>query len=136
MPFAPLETITRPLKEVKASISYMRFRREGKKKKQEHEYTPRLVIGIPKAVVTAPKKMAAQSYVLQIGSGNDAGKARLLPAANGNGVTPRELKGALAFRFGYVPLLGDSVADREMVDVKALSGGGFELTLPAWFKAD
>jgi hypothetical protein len=135
MPFAPLETVTKKLIEIRASISYMRRRmREGKNKRHPHEYTPRLVIGIPKGVVTAPKKAAAQTYVFQIGSGNDAGKARLLPSDKG--IAPRDLKGGLVFRFGYVPMLGNNIADRELVEVKALAGGGFEIALPAWFKAD
>jgi hypothetical protein len=137
MPFEICETVSGNLKEVKASISYMRYAvREGKKRRRpENEYLPRLVIGIPKAVVTAAKKATSQAYVLQIGAGADAGRARLMPSDKGS-VTPRELRGGLAFRFGYVPLLGNAIADREYVDVKALPGGGFEIALPAWFKAD
>jgi|GEM_PF-2223514 hypothetical protein len=137
MPFEICETVAGKLKEVKASISYTRYPiREGRRRrKPESEYLPRLVIGIPKAAVTAAKKAASQAYVLQIGAGADAGKARLLPCDKGQ-VRPRELKGGLAFRFGYVPLLGNAIADREYVDVKALPGGGFEIALPAWFRAD
>lgn len=46
---------------------------------------------------------------------------------------PNMLKNAVAFRFGYVPMLGDEIADKEFVDGFAIDGG-FEICLPPWFK--
>jgi len=134
MPFSPLNFVSGIVAaKLDASISYRRNTSEHAKNKR-----PKLIIGIPKAKAAGFKLDPKMWWTIQIGSDADAGKARIVPAAtSATGVLCTELKGGFIFRFGYVPYLGDSAAERERVDVKVLpQNGGFELTLPAWFKPE
>jgi hypothetical protein len=127
MAFETLPTIAAPAKDAMASISYrLPFSKHGRSK------TPRLIIGIPGPIAGNFKPKASQLFALQIGDGSDQGKARIVEA--GEGVSPRMLRGGAAFRFGYVPVLGQNAAEKEYVAAKAIKGG-FELTLPKWFVA-
>ncbi len=95
---------------------------------------PKLVIGVPKAFGTELKLNGADRFVLQTGTGAQAGKLRIM--RNANGVKPTKVRaGALVFHFGYVPMLGDDAAEKEFVIVKQVENG-FELDAPAWFKAE
>ena len=64
------------------------------------------------------------------------GRSGLTPSAEG--VVPREVKGGLAFRFGFVPLLGTDAAEKENVNGRVVPNGKdgpvIELDAPAWFK--
>lgn len=130
MPFEPLEFISKPLKDVQASISYRR-----NETKHGRSKNPVLIIGIPVTAARDFKAKKDQMFGLSIGSGPDAGKARILPQS-APGVLAKHLKGGLVFRIGYVPMLGTDTAEKEFVPVKALTGNGFEITLPPWFKKD
>lgn len=130
MPFEYLATVTRPAKISKPSISYMRFR-SPKDPDNMRKALPKLIIGIPKGMVSGFKPKEGELYEFHVGTGKDSGKARIVPGKNG--ITANVLKNAVAFRFGYVPMLGDEIADKEFVDGAAIDGG-FELTLPPWFK--
>ena len=74
-----------------------------------------------------------QPFTLSVGTGTDAGKARISPAVKG--VVPTHFLHGLVFRFGYVPMLGTDAAEKEFVAVKAIGKDGFEIDLPPWFKA-
>lgn len=128
MPFDDLEFVAAPMKAVQASISYRRIgTRNGRSK------MPKLIIGLPAAVLTGFKPKESQLFTLQVGSGADAGKARIVPATEG--VKAMVRRGGATFRFGYVPMLGDDQAEKEFVAVKATKDG-FEIVLPAWFKPE
>lgn len=127
MPFEVLETIKKELKASRPSISYMRFVSERTKKKN----MPKLIVGIPRAILGPFKPKAETLYEFHVGSGKDAGRARIVPGKNG--VAATTLKNFIAFRFGFVPALGDEIADKEFVDGRPIDGG-FEIDLPAWFK--
>lgn len=131
MPFEHLPTITKPAKESRPSISYMRFR-TTKDPDNIVKRLPKLIIGIPKGMISGFKPKKDELYEFHVGTGKDAGKARIVPGKNG--ISACMLKNAVAFRFGYVPMLGDEIADKEFVDGSAIEGG-FELVLPAWFKS-
>lgn len=142
MPFEDLVTIANPPKDVLASISYRR--NTFGKKPNPH---PKLIIGIPakfcpQSKSTGPKKgekaptAPTVMWTFQVGTGDDAGLARIVPADVG--VQARALRGgALAFRFGYVPALGKDAADKDYVPISNITtskGPGFEIKLPDWFK--
>lgn len=128
MPFEVLPIVAKPLKDVRASISYRKSdTKHGRSK------NPKLIVGIPKAISGDFKPKATQLFNMLIGHGADAGKARILPATDG--VKPTLLKGGAIFRFGFVPMLGQDAAEKDFVAVKT-HGAGFELELPAWFKSD
>lgn len=128
MPFENIAFIAKPLKDVQASISYRKNTTKSGRSKN-----PVLVIGVPKTVCADFKAKKDETFTLSLGSGADAGKARIAPTTQG-GVLAKHLKGGLVFRFGYVPMLGDDSADKEFIAVKAIGKDTFELTLPAWFK--
>lgn len=130
MPYEFLQTVTKPAKESRPSISYMRFR-SPKDPDNMKKRLPKLFIGIPKGMLSGFKPKQGELYEFYVGTGKDAGKARIVPGKAG--ISACVLKHAVAFRFGYVPMLGDEIADKEFVDGVAIDGG-FELTLPAWFK--
>ena len=131
MPFDNLEFIAKAEKDSCASISY---RRSSSKRGGGR---PRLVIGLPRAVCDGAVIKPGQLFTLQLGTGDDAGKGRIVPTTSG-GVQCKLLKGGAVFRFGFVPMLGTDAAEKEFVAVRQLpkSTGGFEVDLPAWFKAD
>ncbi len=138
MPFEYVPTISAPPKDIFASISYRRnLTKHGKNR------NPKLIIGIPKSVCalfkssTKDKKTPPEFYYeFHIGTGTDKGKARILKTNPGSvGVRATILKGGMVLRFGYVPMLGSSAAEKDMVEVKTIDDG-FEITLPSWFKGD
>lgn len=145
MPFEDLITVAAAPKDAMASISYRRA--EIGKKLNPH---PKLIVGIPakycphNKASTPGKKDAAKVgsmtpglWSFMVGTGTDAGKARIMPSATG--VHGRILRaGSMAFRFGFVPMLGKDAADKEFVDVRTVmsdKGMGFEIDLPPWFKS-
>lgn len=133
MPFETLETVSRRLPRSSGSISYRRVR--GSK---GHRPQPRLIISIPKTLAADFKTRDGDTYALLLGSGDDAGKARIRRDAKGTGrCTP--LQHTFMFNFGFVPYLGTSAGDREPLQVRAITGkdgSGFEFDLPVWFKPD
>ncbi|MBN8965845.1 MAG: hypothetical protein J0H89_10810 [Rhizobiales bacterium] len=128
MSFENVAFIAKPLKDVQASISYRKNATKLGRSKN-----PVLIIGIPKTAMGEFKAKKEQTFIIAVGAGVDAGKARILPDTS-DGVLAKHLKGGLVFRFGYVPMLGEDSAEKEFVPVKALGKDGFEITLPAWFK--
>lgn len=128
MAFKILEIVAPPRRAPQASISYRR-----QKNGQNRAAKPRLRIGIPEAVASTCDKNVKFEFL--IGSGPDAGKARIVKGATA-GVDPIKMNhGGLVFVFGYVPMLGDDAAEVERVPVKAVKDG-FEIELPPWFKPD
>ena len=151
MPFTSLPFEPSPMKQLCGSISYKRSKR-----KDGPNGKPRLIISIPKAIAGDPLPEDSDRWGLDLGSGEDAGKLRIVPAMVG--VKCVLLKWVCVWRFGYVPLLGDEAAEIERCEAKRLNlssadskpsanpqmygarsadqvvGGCFELVLPAWFK--
>lgn len=130
MPFEVLATVTKPAKESRPSISYMRFK-STTDPDNISKRLPKLIVGIPKGMISGFKPKKDELYEFHVGTGKDAGRARIIPGKNG--IAAIVLKNCVAFRFGFVPMLGDEIADKEFIDGHAIDGG-FELALPAWFK--
>lgn len=131
MTFKPISTNVGMMKCTMASIGYRRETRKGADKNR-----PRLVIRIPKSLTESFKPKPGQRFVLALGNGNDIGKARILPAVNGDtGSLAYCKEGSAVFNFGFVPLLGTDAADLDHVEVKPIQNG-FEIDLPPWFKSD
>jgi len=95
---------------------------------------PKLVISIPKHFTEGVTVVKGDRYVLMIGDGDDAGKARVMKSSNGEGSKVQVFSGCISLRFGYVPMLGHDAAEKEDVDVRQVPGG-FEIDLPSWFSA-
>lgn len=127
MSFDSLITVVKPPKETLATISY---RRRGI---NPH---PKLNITIP-AKFCKKNKADCALWTFQVGTGQDIGIARIVPADVG--VEARPLKaGGLSFHFGYVPVLGKDQAEKETMMVANIvteNGNGFQFKLPEWFKA-
>lgn len=128
MPFEAVATEPRVARQARPSISYMRQSSEHRAIKNR---LPRLNVSIPRAVLGAFKPNGTTTYEFHIGTGKDVGKARIVPGKNG--VRALQMKHCVGFRFGYVPKLGDEIADREYVEGRPVEGG-YEIDLPAWFK--
>lgn len=132
MPFDPIEFVTKSNLPPQASISYLRTER---KKGPAKGGKPRLLIAIPTTLSGVTKK---KHFMLQFGTGKDAGKARISGqnAANKHTVERKDLLHASTFNFGYVPMLGDGAAQKEHVPVRKISDDEFEIDLPPWFKPE
>lgn len=132
MGFEVLEVETKHNRPVTASISYMRPHRKGEHKKG---VKPQLLIAIPTAIAAISKK---KFFQLQIGKGGDTGKARITGqnAKNKFTIEPKVLKFSCIFNFGFVPMLGEDIADAERCAIRKISDDEFEIDLPPWFKPD
>lgn len=130
MPFEQVPTVAKAPKATQCSISYMRLTHSDAKNDRPKRL-PRLIIGIPRGILGNFKPNKDKLYELHVGTGKDAGKARIIPG--GAGVAPSTLKYCVVFRFGFVPMLGDEIADKEFINGRAIDGG-YEIDLPAWFK--
>lgn len=130
MPFVPVETVQGASNAVLTSISYRRPWRKNK----SAEILPRLVIGIPKALAGGFTVAVTDRFAINLGTGCDAGKVHIVRSSTGGG-TAKEFKGAVTFRFGFIPMLGSDAAEKEFVISKPIRDG-FEITLPPWFKSD
>lgn len=130
MPFEALETIPRDKHVPMASISYERPAR-GKNK-----LLPRLIVAIPTTLAGMCKPVR---FVIEIGTGADAGKARVTGVPKGvAGVTSpgTMMKNSLVIRFGEVPALGTDAAAKEACRVEKVQDHIWDITLPAWFKIE
>lgn len=143
MPFDVLTSITSEAKAALVSVSYARPQGRGGDKARR----PRLVIGVPGAVLEGLKIPADQRFVFAIGSGKDAGKARIVMAADGPASLRRidrhgpKGNGGGVFRFGHVPALGTDAAVKEFVasrilDPKKEGGAVIEIDCPPWLKVE
>lgn len=95
---------------------------------------PKLRISIPKHFTEGMTIQKGDRYILMVGDGDDAGKARLVKSANHEGTKVQIFSGCVTLRFGYVPMLGHDAADKEDIDVRQVPEG-FEIDLPEWFRA-
>jgi hypothetical protein len=126
MPFELLPTVPTAQHATHGSISYKRNSRSRNKKSP-----PRLIICVPRSLNNGSIERNDRISLL-IGTGSDAGKAKLAKAKDG--ALARVLRGgAILLRFGYVPMLGIDPAEREAIEVRP-NGDGFEFDLPPWFK--
>lgn len=136
MPFETVETFTKAKMPPSAKISYMRPTGRGANGgKAKADAKPQLKITVPTTIAGVSK---AETFILLVGTGEDAGKIRIRGLAPGQqndaAVKPAELKHALVFRFGYVPRLGDDIFDGESRPVKKIGDDEFEITVPeSWF---
>jgi hypothetical protein len=130
MPFEALETIARDTRVPMASVSYARSQRKGKVRAG----LPVLIIAIPTTLAGVCKR---DRFRFEVGTGNDAGKARVCGLAKGTVGTSAPgtmMKNALVIRFGEVPALGEDAAAKEQVHVRKIDDNQWEIDLPPWFK--
>ncbi|NPU69981.1 hypothetical protein HL667_33670 [Bradyrhizobium sp. 83012] len=123
MSFIEIECIPRGSEPPQAKLSYMRpkLRKGGNKPGSK----PELRITIPTTVCGTAK---AETFVLQVGSGANAGKIRIVAASKaGTGVKPSEMKNSFVFKFGYVPQLGDDIFDDERGAARKVETDVFEI---------
>jgi hypothetical protein len=136
MPFDPLETEPKHVAAPTALIEYMRPKPRGNKSGDKYDRTkhrPRLAITIPTTICGGSK---AEAFRLHLGTGDDAGRARIKGAqlSDAKAVKPHQFLHAMTFKFGFVPSLGDEIADKERVPVRLINRDEFEIDLPAWWK--
>lgn len=133
MPFTVLPTVQgrwgEPVKTT-GSLSYKRLKYKNGNKMKD----PKLRISIPKHFTEGMTIQKGDRYILMVGDGDDAGKARLVKSANHEGTKVQIFSGCVTLRFGYVPMLGHDAADKEDIDVRQVPEG-FEIDLPEWFRA-
>lgn len=115
----------------KPSVSYRRFDTKAGKAK------PKLIIGVPGALLSKFKSKDGDRFSLMIGDGADAGKAMIVKDKDGlaGGRKFGLGEGCWTFRFGFVPMLGSAAAEKETVDLVAESADSIIITMPPWFKA-
>jgi hypothetical protein len=134
MPFETLETITKANMPPRAKITYLRgvVKRGKDAGKHKDDAKPQLMVTIPTTICGTAK---AKFFALLLGSGNDKGKIRIKGVkSEKEGVTPKELKNAFVFRFGYVPKLGDDIFDGGHRLVRKIGDDEFEIEIAAeWF---
>ena len=114
--------------KTKGSLSYRRLKYKTGAKQRD----PKLLISIPRYFTEGMTIVKGDRYILMIGDGDDAGKARLLKSDNGGGSKVAVFSGCVSLRFGFVPMLGHDAAEKEDVEVRQCEGG-FEIDLPQWF---
>lgn len=134
MPFEAIEFVTKHNAPPQASISYERPERHTKKGVSTGK-RPRLMISIPTTLSGVTKK---EHFMLCVGTGKDAGKARITGQNVKNTKTTKrkDWSNATTWDFGYVPMLGMDAAAKEFVAVRKISDDEFEIDLPAWFKPE
>lgn len=126
MPFEVVKTVSGSEKRTRASLSY-----KAVKGKNGGGTAPRLTVGIPATIADGFRPRANQRFVFLLGTGDDAGRARIAPSSNGIGVEPRMIKGGVTFLFGVAPELGDEEVPKQFCKVTAVDGG-FEIEVPDW----
>jgi hypothetical protein len=132
MPFDDLYTIAKHNQPPMATISYsVKTRKPGPAK---NDKKPQLTIAIPTTICGISK---AKAFKLQIGSGDDAGKLRIVGLKSGtSGVEPGEHAHFFRWNFGFVPKLGDDEFEGEKRPVRKIGDDAFEIDVPAsWFEA-
>lgn len=122
MPFEVLETAKGPLKSVKATVTYMRYRRKGAAPKEGS--LPRLMITLPTSVFISK----ADRFECLVGNGPDAGKLRVRAVKKG-GVECSTLAYVARLIFGYVPQFKDEIFDATACDIVRISDDEYELAL-------
>jgi hypothetical protein len=143
MPFQVLTSITTEAKAALASVSYAKPQGRGSNEARR----PRLVVGVPGAAFEGLKFPAGQRFAFAMGSGKEAGRARIVMAAEGPTSVKRldgkgaKGKGGGVFRFVHVPALGQDAAAKEFVafrvlDPKKEGGAIIEIDCPAWLKVE
>jgi hypothetical protein len=127
MPFEDLETITKANMPPQASLSYMRQIRKGKEIDRD-KVKPKLILTLPTSIVISK----CEKFCIQIGSGQDFGKMRVIgmkKGVPGKGVKPSEFKSYLVLRFGYVPKFGDEIFDGMKCPIVRIDDDTYEIAL-------
>lgn len=131
MPFEDLDTVTRHNQPPQATVSYCTTDRSKKSGKQ-----PRLTISIPTTLCCTSK---AKTFKLQLGTGDQAGKLRVVGVADKaktQGVEPSQHAHFFRWNFGFVARLGEEQFEGQKRPVKKISDDEFEIDVPAsWFEA-
>lgn len=130
MPFDDFETITKDNMPPVATLSYHPFRgKHGAKK----DAKPKLTITVPTTVSGVSK---CARFKLQVGTGTDAGKLRVvgIPGSKPTdkpGVKPSEHASYLKFNFGFVPAWGSDKIAEDKYPLFKIDDDTFEIAVPA-----
>ena len=127
MPFEIVETETKDNMPPTALISYMRPKRKGGGEYDRSKVKPRLTVTLPTVVCGVAK---SERFLFLLGSGTDAGKARIKGTKDKKGVKPSEFKSHLVMRFGHVPKFGDDIFDGERCAVRKINDEEYEIDVP------
>jgi hypothetical protein len=121
MPFEAAEIETGPMKQVRASVRYMRSHRKSGKG------LPRLLVTVPTAVFISK----AEHFQLLIGTGADVQKLRIKGTKSKTLCTkPKEFKSHLMLRFGHIKQYGEEIFDTTYCTIERLNDDEYEITLP------
>lgn len=98
----------------------------------KNDKKPKLTISIPTTLCGTSK---AKAFKLQIGSGDHAGKLRIVGVpAKAIGVEPSQHAHFFRWNFGFVPRLGEDEFEGEKKPVRKISDDEFEIDVPeSWF---
>lgn len=136
MPFDELETITRGNEPPMATIGYEYAQTKGGRTRKA-DAKPRLTITIPTTLCGTSK---SKLWILQIGTGADAGKIRIVgrnvaPKAK-SAVEPSQHAHFFRWNFGFVPRLGEEERwAPEKRPVRKMSDEEYEIDVPkSWFE--
>jgi hypothetical protein len=130
MPFDDLYTIAKHNQPPMATISYSTTTRKAGPVRNDK--SPTLKISIPTTICGTSK---ARAFKLQIGTGEDIGKLRIvgLPEAMA-GVEPSQHAHFFRWNFGFVPNLGEDEFEGEKRPVRKINDDEFEIYVPvSWF---
>jgi hypothetical protein len=109
MPFEDLETVTKENEAPTATLSYLRHTRKDNPGARAR-VTPKLTITVPTKIFITTK----ERFRLQVGTGSDKGRMRIIGVAKGvPGAVGRgaDFKNHVKLKFGFVPRLGDDAFD-------------------------
>jgi len=124
MPFEVVETVTKENMPPTVLISYMRPKRKGKDAECDRgKVKPKLTMTVPTSIFISK----AETFLLLVGTGADAGKARIKASKDKKAIKPSEFKSHLIFRFGFVPKLGDEIFDGERCAIRRLTDDEYEI---------
>lgn len=129
MGFEDIDYVTRENRPSPGRISYMRSTRKSKQPTR----------GLPELLISIPTKFTARCKAgdkFKIAADHTGRRLAVLKAADG--IAGKFLKHTLILRFGFVPYLGDEIADSEEFTVEIVDQGGvhgWEFAMPNWFKA-
>jgi hypothetical protein len=127
MPFEELETETKANMPPMASLSYLTGKRKDSKNKGIMK--PKLIVSLPTSIVISK----CEKFVIQIGTGQDFGKLRIVglqKGVPGKGVSPTDFKAHIMLRFGHVPCFGDEIWDGVQVPIVRVDDDIYDLTVP------
>ncbi|MGA9855080.1 MAG: hypothetical protein WBR29_07385 [Gammaproteobacteria bacterium] len=123
MPFEVAEIETGPMKQIRASVRYMRHH----SKKSGPKGLPLLLVSVPTAVVISK----AEYFQLLVGTVGDVQKLRIKGVkVKAGGVKPTEFHHHLMLRFGHIKQYGEEIFDTTYCPIRRINDDEYEIELP------